>query len=140
MLIKELGGLGYLGLLLIAFVSNAVPFSTIPYLVFLAPILAKQHGMEQIYAILVLALGASLGKLIVYVIARSISKIGRVSRSIHNLVNFTHMFKKATFLTVFLVAALPIPDDVFYIPIGISKYNIPLFFVALLLGKIVVTA
>lgn len=140
MIVRELSELGNIGLLLVAFISNAVPFSTVPYLVFIAPLLARQHGMEQVFSILVLALGASLGKLVVYGISRFVAGIGGLSRSVQNLVNLTHRFKRATFITVFLVAALPIPDDVFYVPVGISKYSVPLFFLALFMGKIIVTA
>lgn len=133
------GGLGYFGMFLIALISNAIPYSTIPYLAIIAPILAKLNGFELIYAIIALSMGASLGKIFVYSIGRGISKIGFIDKLFKNMYVFTHRYKKVTFITVFLVASLPIPDDVFYIPIGASKYNVLLFFIALLIGKTIVT-
>lgn len=137
--IEFLKGLGYMGLFLLALISNAIPYSTIPYLAFVAPILSRLTGTTLVGAILALAIGATVGKLVVYTVGRSISRIRTVSRSMSELIEFAGKYRKAMFIVTFIVAALPIPDDVFYIPIGASRYNLALFTIALFAGKVVVT-
>lgn len=140
MSIEPFISLGYVGLFLLAFVSNSIPYSTIPYLVFIAPLLSKLRGLSLVIAIIALAVGATAGKLVVYTVGRSISGIRIVRDFIHGFSFFTRKHKKATFITVFVVAALPIPDDVFYIPIGASGYDLVPFTIALFAGKFVITS
>jgi membrane protein DedA with SNARE-associated domain len=128
-----------IGLFSLAFISNSVPYTTIPYLLIIAPELTKLRGVELALSILILALGASLGKLVVYSAGRLIGQFKRVRREFRGLVEVVNTHRNITFLTVFLAAALPIPDDIVYIPVGISGYNTVLFFTALFLGKLVVT-
>lgn len=131
--------LGYLGLFILALVSNAIPYSTIPYLVFIAPILSRLHGWNLVFSILALTIGAALGKIMVYFLGRFISRFKRVEKYLGELPTFTKKHLKATFITVLLVAALPLPDDVFYIPIGASRYNLLYFSIALFAGKLIIT-
>lgn len=131
--------LGYVGLFLLALVSNAIPYSTIPYLIFVAPLLSKLRGTSLLLAILVLAGGATAGKVVVYAIGRSVSKIKAIDNFMSGLIAFAQRHEKSIFIVVFMVAALPLPDDVFYIPIGTSRYNLVLFTIALFAGKLVIT-
>lgn len=137
--IYELVKLGYIGLFLLAFVSNAIPYSTIPYLVFIAPLLAKLSGTNLMLAIIALSLGATGGKLVVYVIGRLIGRIKKVDNYTHDASAFFAKHGKPLALIVFLTAALPIPDDIIYVPLSIARYNIWEYTLALLAGKIVVT-
>lgn len=130
---------GPVGLFVIALVSNAIPYSTIPYLVIVAPILSVYSGRELLASVMALAFGAAIGKIVVYMVGRGLASIGRIGRALTGLRSLAKMHKHATFALVFVAAALPIPDDVFYIPVGISRYSITMFFVAVLLGKIVIT-
>lgn len=132
--------LGYVGLFLVAFVSNAIPYSTVPYLVFIAPLLSKLRGTDLLIAILALASGATAGKLVVYFVGRSVSKIRAVHSFMSDLAGFTQRHKNAVLIAVFVVAALPIPDDILYIPVGATRYSVVLFTVALFAGKLVVTS
>jgi len=137
--IGSLAGFGYFGLFLLALVSNAIPYSTIPYLIFLVPILSRLNAPELLNAIVVLATGATAGKLIVYVIGRSISRVKAVSTLTSGLIAFAKRHKLMLFTIIFAIAALPIPDDIFYIPIGASRYDPVLFSIALFAGKFVIT-
>lgn len=137
--VEFLKGLGYMGLFLLALISNAIPYSTIPYLAFVAPVLSRLTGMTLMGAVLALATGATAGKLVVYTLGRSISRIRTVSKSMSELIEFAGRYRMAMFVVTFIVAAFPIPDDVFYIPIGASRYNLALFTIALFAGKVVVT-
>lgn len=129
---------GPIGLFLLAFVSNAIPYSTIPYLVIIAPLIARFRGLDLIEAVISLALGATTGKLVVFLLGKSLYRIPRIRTYLSGASNFFRKHSRSVFFTLFLVAALPIPDDVFYIPIGSSGYNIIYYFIAVLLGKIVI--
>jgi len=52
-----------------------------------------------------------------------------------NLKCFSRLFERSLFSAVFLFAALPLPDDLLYVPISISMYNPYKFFTAVFLGK-----
>jgi membrane protein DedA with SNARE-associated domain len=123
----------------LAFISNCIPYMTIPYLVVIAPYLARIRGVELVVSILALALGATLGKLVVYGVSRGISHVSKIRIRLRGLTQAVDTYRKATFLAVFLAAASPIPDDVVYIPVGISGYSVAYFFMALFLGKLVIT-
>ncbi|MEL9908652.1 MAG: VTT domain-containing protein [Desulfurococcus sp.] len=141
-LIREVlhGAGGYIGVFMVSLVSNAIPYSTIPYLFWLIPFFTRYRDLGNlIIAVAVSALGASVGKLIVYFVGRGLSTLGSESRFKQNISYLTNKHSKAVFLTVFLAAALPIPDDVVYIPVGYARYSVPLFFTALLAGKLVIT-
>lgn len=130
---------GYIGLFILALVSNAIPYSTIPYLFFVVPILAKARDISLLTMIISLTAGATIGKLIVFLFGRFLLRIEKVKKILGKAPDFIRRHKTSVFMTVFLVAALPIPDDVFYIPIGSSNYNILYFATALFLGKLVIT-
>lgn len=132
--------LGALGLFLLALVSNAIPYSTIPYLVVIASsILARLRGLDLLIAILTLSAGATMGKLVVYFIGRSLGRIEKIKNFTWSSTKFFSKHKKSVFTLIFLVAALPLPDDVFYIPIATARYSIIYFTIALFLGKLVIT-
>ena len=42
-------------------------------------------------------------------------------------------------IAIFIVAATPLPDDVFYIPMGLARFTIAKFFLACLAGKFLLT-
>ena len=50
---------------------------------------------------------------------------------------FQKLVKRYGGSAAFVAAATPIPDDLVYIPLGLAKYNPKRFFIATLLGKIV---
>ncbi|MCH8833691.1 MAG: VTT domain-containing protein [Thaumarchaeota archaeon] len=52
---------------------------------------------------------------------------------------FERLVKRYGAAAAFVAAATPIPDDIVYIPLGLAKYNPKRFFVATLLGKIVLS-
>ncbi|MCC6052897.1 MAG: VTT domain-containing protein [Desulfurococcaceae archaeon] len=139
-MIKELLDSSFVKLFGLAFISNSIPYMTVPYLIIIAPFLARMRGLELVSSIFALALGATLGKLVVYGISRSLRRVHRVKLKLSGLTQALNTYRKATFTAIFLAAALPVPDDVVYIPAGISGYSAIYFFTALLLGKLVITA
>ncbi|RUM47147.1 MAG: hypothetical protein DSY37_03600 [Hyperthermus sp.] len=126
--------------LLISAASNSIPYMTVPYLVLIAGYGASS-GLSPLDKVLVAlggGLGAAIGKMIVFYIGRGVNRI-LSENTRENLDVFIEAFKRGVFIAVFLFAALPIPDDVLYIPLGVAGYSPLLFFVAVMLGKIVLT-
>ncbi len=130
---------GPLGVFIVSALGNAIPYSTIPYLIL---IIIYAGAVKDPYHLLVITLmgglGAAVGKVIVYYFGRGI-RILLTEEQKKNLEVFTELFKRSTFLAVFLFAALPLPDDILYIPLGAMGYSLTRYFIALLLGKIIIT-
>jgi uncharacterized membrane protein YdjX (TVP38/TMEM64 family) len=123
----------------ISLVSNAIPFMTVPYLFIIA-----QYGalMDNAYAKIVVSvaggLGAAVGKLIVFYMGQGVHRMLSEEKR-EDLEFFVQMFRRSVFLAVFLFAALPLPDDLLYIPLGVAGYSPLLFFAAVALGKVFLT-
>ncbi len=132
---------GPLGLFLAAFISNLIPGFPAVYLALVATYAALVDNVYANIAALVLAgVGAGLGKVLVFLVS---NYLGSKSRSIQRRREQAKWILgragKGVFLTVFLFAALPLPDDLLYIPLGIAGYRLVPFVVAVVLGKIVMT-
>jgi len=140
--IEFLKGFGFSGIFLISFISNAIPYSTIPYLFWLIPIFAVYQGnlVEFLFLIILSSLGASMGKLVVYFIGRGFSRLGEESRIKKNLNILTSEHSNALFFTILLFTALPLPDDVIILPLGYARYSLVKYTVALVIGKMIVTS
>lgn len=134
-----LGTYGLIGVFIISAFGNMVPYTTIPYLLLVMAYTATLPSDElKITAAIASALGAALGKIVVYYIGRGASRIVSYDTR-RRLRDFAKIIEKGLFITIFLFAALPLPDDIIYIPVGMSGYNILKFFTAVALGKIVIT-
>jgi len=123
----------------ISFVFNAIPFATVPYLVVIASYAAVVNDVfDKLLMTVSGGLGAALGKMVVFYLGRGITHF--VSENVReNLEFFAKFFERGVFIAVFLFAALPLPDDVLYVPLGMAGYNPVLFFTAVALGKMVIT-
>ncbi len=130
---------GVLGVFLISLVSNAIPYSTIPYVIGIVAYASRlSTRLEVAMVILAGALGAALGKAIVYMMGRA-AHLKASEETKRNLEVFVNLFRKSALLAIFLFAALPLPDDVIYVPLGVAGYNFRYFFIGVFLGKIVIT-
>jgi len=130
---------GPLGVFIISFVSNAIPYATIPYLIVIAQLASSIPSPPYIAVISILGgIGATGGKLVIYMLG---SAVGRVlsEEARENMLLFTRIAEKSMFLAILLFAALPLPDDVLYIPLGVAGYDIIKYFFAILIGKIIIT-
>ncbi len=130
----------WLGAFIVSLLGNAIPYTTVPYLVWIA-LTAPEYRDPLVKALVVIfaGLGAAVGKLIVFTMGRAAHAV-LPERTKENLEYFAKLFEKWGFFAIFLFAALPLPDDVLYIPLGIAGYNVLLFFIAVALGKIIITA
>lgn len=125
-----------LGPFLISFVSNSIPFVSLPYLLVIIGFAFKFTSLhDRILVVFFSALGASLGKILIYFIGRGFSKfLGQSSKK--NLELFNKIASKSLALAVFVFAALPLPDDVLYIPLGFSGFSLIIYFISVFLGKL----
>ena len=128
----------YPGIFLISFISNSIPFIGIPYLNFLVVASPFLRIEETAIVAIISAFGASLGKIVIYFIGTGV-RMTLSERTKENLAFFEKIFEKWGILAVFIFAASPLPDDVLYIPLGIARYKLVNFFLAVFCGKIVVT-
>jgi len=129
-----------LGIFIISALSNAIPFVSIPYLGIVAGYAAiYQELADKLVLVLCSAAGATFGKSIIYLIGRAFSvKLSEVSR--RNIELFKKVARKSLFLAIVAFAATPLPDDILYIPLGIVRYPLMMYFTAILIGKTVLTA
>ncbi len=124
---------------IVSLVSNALPYMTVPYLGLIAGWGLYLHGdAEKVLVAISGGIGAALGKVIVFLLGRGFRRI-LPENTRQNVEVFAKAFKKSVFFALFLFAALPLPDDVLYVPLGVTGYNLFLFFIAVALGKIVIT-
>ncbi|ABN70662.1 conserved hypothetical protein [Staphylothermus marinus F1] len=130
---------GVFGVFIVSLIGNAIPYSTIPYLVFIVLYSGSVHD-PIIHAMITFAggFGAALGKVVVYYFGWGIRHVLPENMK-ENLELFTRLFRKSTFIAVFIFAASPLPDDIIYIPLGATKYSLKKYFIALLAGKITIT-
>ncbi|MEM1593054.1 MAG: VTT domain-containing protein [Archaeoglobaceae archaeon] len=138
-ILTKLAEFQYPGIFLISLISNSIPFVGLPYLNFLFA-LSPFFSFEDLVVVSILsALGASIGKIFVYTIGAGM-RLTLSEKTKENLMFFEKIFKKWGFFAIFLFAASPLPDDVLYIPLGIAKYRISYYFLAVFLGKLVITS
>ena len=125
--------LGYIGILLISFVSSLIPFIPIPYFPVLITASFNTNFDPHLISI-ISALGIVAAKTIIFFISyygRKIlsDKTKKRMRPLQNLVSRYGWFG------AFIAALTPIPDDIVYIPLGLAKYNPWKFATATFAGK-----
>ena len=86
--------------------------------------------------VLIAALTSTAAKQIIFYISYGGRKIIS-EKTKKRMKPFQKLVKRYGGSAAFVAAATPIPDDLVYIPLGLAKYNPKRFFVATLLGKIV---
>ncbi len=129
--------LGYLGLLAVSFFGSMIIFLPVPFIILLATMSLDPAFSPHLLA-LISAAGATGGKMVVFYgsyYGRRILKdeTKRRMRPLQKLVS------RYGWPATFIAASTPIPDDLVYIPLGLSKYNPLLFLSATFAGKIVLS-
>ena len=126
---------GYIGLGLVSFIGSLIPFVPIPSFVLLATMSVGEQFDIHILA-LISAFTATIAKQIIFYASyggrRMISE-----KTKKRMKPFQKLVKRYGGSAAFFAAATPIPDDLVYIPLGLAKYNPKRFFIATLLGKVV---
>ncbi len=140
-LIESLSRHGPIGLFLAAFVSNLIPGFPAVYLALVATYAAIVDNVySNIMAVLMAGVGAGLGKVCLFLISNILaSKSKRVKKRREQAQWIVQRAGKGLLLTIFIFAALPLPDDILYIPLGAAGYRFLPFLVSVVLGKTVLT-
>jgi len=126
---------GYLGLAIVSFFGSLIPFVPIPSFVLVAT-MAVGEQFDIHVLVIIAALTSTAAKQIIFYISYGGRKI--ISEKTQKRMKpFQKLVKRYGGSAAFVAAATPIPDDLVYIPLGLAKYNPKRFFVATLLGKIV---
>ena len=126
----------FLGPFIISLLCNSIPFVSLPYLLVIIGLTFKYVTLQdRILLIISSALGATLGKVLIYFIGKGFSKL-LSQRSRENLELFNKIAKKSLALAIFVFAALPLPDDVLYLPLGLTGFSLIIYFFSVFLGKL----
>ena len=126
---------GYLGLAIVSFFGSLIPFVPVPSFVLVAT-MAVGEQFDIHVLVLIAALTATAAKQIIFYVSYGGRKIIS-EKTKQRMKPFQKLVKRYGGSAAFVAAATPIPDDLVYIPLGLAKYNPKRFFVATLLGKIV---
>jgi len=126
---------GYLGALLIAFAGSLVPFLPVPYLI---PIVLMARTLDPFLLGIAAGVGGSVGKITSYLLGRFGRKLLSEERR-RKTAALGRAIAKYEMLAVFLFALTPLPDDIVYIPVGLTRLSIAKFMIANMLGKIVLS-
>ncbi|MFQ5573248.1 MAG: DedA family protein [Nitrosopumilaceae archaeon] len=129
--------IGYPFLSIVSFFGSLIPFVPIPSFIVLATMAVGDQFNIHILALLSAVTAAAAKQIIFYVsyTGRRIIKEETKKR----MRPFQRLVKRYGAGAAFVAAATPIPDDLVYIPLGLAKYNPKKFFVATLIGKIVLS-
>jgi len=126
---------GYLGLTIVSFFGSLIPFVPIPSFVLVAT-MAVGEQFDIHVLVLIAALTSTAAKQIIFYASYGGRKIIS-EKTKKRMKPFQKLVKRYGASAAFVAAATPIPDDLVYIPLGLAKYNPKRFFIATLLGKIV---
>ena len=126
---------GYLGLTIVSFFGSLIPFVPIPSFVLVATMAAGEQFDIHVL-VLIAALTSTAAKQIIFYASYGGRKIIS-EKTKQRMKPFQKLVKRYGGSAAFVAAATPIPDDLVYIPLGLAKYNPKRFFIATLLGKVV---
>ncbi len=130
---------GYLGIFVISILGNLIPLFPIPYLAVVYFYGALIPGANPFTIGTVSGLGAALGKMIIFLSSKYSRRVVLSEETAERYEKLGRIVGNYGALGVFLFAATPSPDDAVIIPLGLMNYSSAKFFVAVLLGKIVVS-
>ena len=124
---------GYLGAFTICIIGNVsiilpVPFALVVY--------AFGSTLNPLLLGIVAGIGSTIGEMSAYIVGRGGRRVIE-SRYGGRLDTVKKLVEKHGMLVIFLVALLPIPDDLLLIPLGMMKYPVKKLLFAMLLGKTV---
>ena len=126
---------GYLGLTIVSFLGSLVPFVPIPSFILVAT-MAVGNQFDIHALALIAAITSTVAKQIIFYVSYGGRKIIS-EKTKKRMKPFQKLVKRYGGSAAFVAAATPIPDDLVYIPLGLAKYNPKRFFIATLLGKLV---
>ena len=129
-------GFGYLGIFIVSIVGSATIILPVP--AFLA-IFAAGSVLNPWLIGIIGGLGSTIGEFTGYLVGMGGKKV--IEKRHKKWLDRAKVWfeKHGAFPIIFLFAATPLPDDVVGILCGVIKYDVKKFFLATLIGKIVMT-
>ncbi|MHA1838934.1 MAG: VTT domain-containing protein [Candidatus Ranarchaeia archaeon] len=127
---------GYLGAAIIALLGNFTILLPIPYVIGIFSI-GTIPSLNPFLIGLVAGVTATTGELSSYLLGRGMSHISWDVKQLKQMDKINELINRryGGFITVFVFAVTPIPDDMLYIPLGIIKYPFHKTALACFLGK-----
>jgi uncharacterized membrane protein YdjX (TVP38/TMEM64 family) len=122
---------GYLGAFVVCALGNLSIFIPIPFALI---VYAFGSTLNPLLLGLVSGLGSTIGEMVSYLLGWGGRKMIE-SRYGARLDAMKKLIGRYGALSIFLIALLPVPDDLLLIPLGMIKYDIKKTFIAMLLGK-----
>lgn len=141
--IVDLINQGYLGLFVVCFLINMVPFLS-PSNMVLAGVAAatlRAAGWSSDVWLpvgVIVAIAATLAKVIHYYVVRG-SRVMLSEERLRSLEFEKARVQKWGALALFIAAASPVPDDPLIVYVGLTKYSAPKFIASYFAGKVTVT-
>jgi len=127
--------LGYLGVFLISIIGSLSVIIPIPYTI---AYYVLGVTLDPLLIALVGGFGSALGEISGY----AIGYLGQTfidEKRKRKMMYLMKIFNRYGPILVFLFALTPLPDDLLFIPLGMSHYNFLKIFIPCLLGKIAMT-
>jgi len=125
---------GYLGIFLISLLSSATIIFPIPSAAF---VFASGPILNPFFVGLLAGLGAAIGEFTGYALGIGGRKVMRKKWK-KDIKNIEKLFQKyGGFFVILFFAATPLPDDLTGVFAGIIKYPVKKFFIACLIGKVI---
>ncbi len=124
---------GYIGVFFLSLIGSIVPFLPLPYLFLVVVLSAK---LDPLLLGLLAGLGGSLGKMSSYALGRFGYRLLGETRK-KKMSALRRLINRFGAVGIFVFALTPLPDDVLYIPIGITGYSFRRFMIASMAGKVI---
>ena len=129
---------GYLGLLIICFIINMIPFLSPSNMVLAGAAMLLLPAFNPILVGIVIAISATAAKLIHFFVVRGSRKVMSEERLL-SLDSEKKRVQKWGAFAVFIAAASPVPDDPLIIYVGLTRYSAVKFTISYFIGKVAVT-
>lgn len=124
---------GYPGVFILSLVGSAIPFLPLPYL-FIVVLLSGI--LDPLLLGVISGVGGAVGKITSYLVGRvSYRFLGQEKR--RSMDALRRLIGKYGAIGIFVFALTPLPDDIYYIPIGMTRYSFAKFMLFGTAGKII---
>lgn len=128
----------YLGVFVISLIGNLTIFFPIPYLILIFTVALEIPAFSILPLTIIGGLGATIGKFVSYLIGYG-GRVGLGKKYQARFDSLRRLLGGSPFIAAFLFAASPLPDDIIFIPLGMMEYSPAKTFLALFLGKFLLT-
>jgi uncharacterized membrane protein YdjX (TVP38/TMEM64 family) len=136
--ISEMISEGYIGLLVICFIINMIPFLSPSNMVLAGAAMLLLPAFNPFLVGLIVAISATAAKLIHFYVVRG-SRIILSKERLASLDSEKRRVERWGALALFIAAASPVPDDPLIVYAGLTKYSPLKFLISYFTGKIAVT-